>query len=127
MPTVEFNFALQATTPEGKQVSLSPRTRLQLMVACIGVIISPPNTKSAPATGKDLLPESVDGLALIDTGAATTAVDESVCQKLGLAPTGEMLMGHAGGAEKRLCYPLPFNGFCTLQRALPCPRLQPVG
>jgi hypothetical protein len=33
-------------------------------------------------------------------------VDESVCQKLGLAPTGEMLMGHAGGAEKRLCYPI---------------------
>ena len=23
--------------------------------------------------------------------------------------------------------PLPLNGFCTLQRALPCPRLQPVG
>ena len=23
--------------------------------------------------------------------------------------------------------PLPFKGFCTLQRALPCPRLQPVG
>jgi hypothetical protein len=22
---------------------------------------------------------------------------------------------------------LPFNGFCTLQRALPCPRLQPAG
>jgi len=22
---------------------------------------------------------------------------------------------------------LPFKGFCTLQRALPCPRLQPVG
>jgi hypothetical protein len=77
------------------------------MGACVWAIISPPaNIKGALTAEKGSNPQSVEGWALIDTGAATTAVDESVCQKLGVAPTGEIQMGHAGGSAKRLCYPI---------------------
>ena len=33
-------------------------------------------------------------------------MDETVCQKLGIQPTGQMKTAHAGGSEMRACYPI---------------------
>lgn len=51
-------------------------------------------------------PLPIIGLAIIDTGATATAVDEEVCRRLGLQPTGMMKTAHAGGPEIRACYPI---------------------
>jgi predicted aspartyl protease len=63
-------------------------------------------------------------LAIIDTGATATAVDEEVCRKLGLQATGTVKTAHAGGSEVRACYPIeisfpgtPFSPF-TIPRAM---------
>ncbi|MEK6643084.1 MAG: hypothetical protein AABZ08_04190 [Planctomycetota bacterium] len=52
------------------------------------------------------VPSPISGLALIDTGASITAVDENVCRHLNLAPTDSILMSHAGGQETRECFPV---------------------
>lgn len=45
-----------------------------------------------------------EGLALVDTGASSSAVDDSVIRGLGVAPVGVTYAGTAGGAR-------PFNQF----------------
>ena len=50
------------------------------------------------------VPDPVLGIALLDTGALSTAVDESVCKKLGLVCTGRSPMQHAGGVSDRARY-----------------------
>lgn len=53
-----------------------------------------------------IIPEPICGLALIDTGASSSAVDESVCEKMGLPITGKIKMGHVAGWAERYCYPI---------------------
>ncbi len=50
------------------------------------------------------LPQSVRGLALIDTGATRTAVDESVVQQLGVQPMGIANVGTAAGVQQQSMY-----------------------
>lgn len=50
------------------------------------------------------LPQSVRGLALIDTGATRTAVDEGVVQLLGVQPMGIANVGTAAGMQQQSMY-----------------------
>lgn len=51
-------------------------------------------------------PQAQSGLALIDTGATMTSVDEKTCLTLGLTPTGVINIAHAGGTSPHNCYPV---------------------
>ncbi len=65
---------------------------------------------------KQNVPAPVTGLALIDTGATITAVDESVFQALGVPPVGTATVGTAKGIVEQPVFParMSFPG-TTLQ------------
>ncbi|HPL75715.1 MAG TPA: hypothetical protein PKW18_14235 [Candidatus Sumerlaeota bacterium] len=68
-------------------------------------------------------PEPVKGLALIDTGATMTSVDEDVCKTLGLIPTGTIPIWHAGGTSVSLCYPIEIEFLGTPIPTMSHPRV----
>ena len=45
------------------------------------------------------IPSPITGLALIDTGASVSGVDETVVQQLGIQPIGVASISHAGGSQ----------------------------
>ena len=51
-------------------------------------------------------PAPVTGLALIDTGATMTAIDQNVATQLDLAPVGTIRTGTAGGRMDFSLYPV---------------------
>lgn len=55
-------------------------------------------------TGKPV-PSPVVGVALVDTGATLTAVDEAVMRHLGVSPIGKNLVGTANGPVEQGRYP----------------------
>jgi aspartyl protease len=50
------------------------------------------------------IPNSVTGIALIDTGASITSIDVSIATRLGLNPNGIAMVGTAGGAQQQPTY-----------------------
>lgn len=48
------------------------------------------------------------GMALIDTGAGISAVDDSVIRSLGVSPIGLTTVGTAGGSQQQNLYPARF-------------------
>lgn len=77
------------------------------MGSVLSVVVSPTGQHLRGLELKGLsAPQPIVGFAIIDTGATVTAVDEGVCKRLGLQPTGMMKTAHAGGAEIRACYPI---------------------
>ena len=63
----------------------------------------------------------VSGLAVIDTGAEATAVDQSVFPRLGLRPVGRTSLSSAAGTTERELYPahLVFPAMDSLSLDLP--------
>ncbi len=51
------------------------------------------------------VPAPVNGMALIDTGASITSVDNSVFQSLGVQPVGVAMVGGAHGAAQQPVFP----------------------
>jgi hypothetical protein len=72
------------------------------------------------------IPSPVDGMALIDTGASITSIDESVFIKLGINPVGAAQVGTASGRHTQSTFParvvFPGTNLPTLDapRALGC-------
>lgn len=107
MPVFERQISIQAKNRDGKPIVLPPSQGLQAAGPVLSVVVSPTKQhleglalKGQPA------PQPIVGFAIIDTGATATAVDEEVCKKLGLQPTGVVKTAHAGGSEVRACYPI---------------------
>jgi predicted aspartyl protease len=55
------------------------------------------------------VPQPASGLALIDTGATCSAVDDSVVQALGVQPIGVVNVGTAGGIRQQAVYSARFS------------------
>jgi predicted aspartyl protease len=72
-------------TPDGKTVNVPPNMVLMHIGPRIPVTLMPPDAIVAALTkeGKPI-PPAVTGLALIDTGAGPTSIDEEAAKKLGL-------------------------------------------
>ena len=47
-----------------------------------------------------IVPAPISGTGLIDTGATTTSIDLAAAESLSLPPTGEAVLGTAGGTVK---------------------------
>lgn len=54
------------------------------------------------------IPPPIEGIALIDTGAALTAVDASIFRQLGTNPVGEANIATAAGLARQFIYPVRF-------------------
>jgi hypothetical protein len=56
-----------------------------------------------------LPPTPQPGLALVDTGASLSAVDDEIVRTLGIVPVGQTQIHTAGGIISRPLYPLRFS------------------
>jgi predicted aspartyl protease len=65
------------------------------------------------------IPKPVLGMALIDTGATCSGIDQTVVQQLGLQPVGVQKVGTAGGMHDQSLYParlsFPGTGFSAAE------------
>lgn len=106
MPLYEQNYE-GVKSRGGERAAVPPSSVLLQMGPLLQVAISvtPEHAKRLSHDGAKP-PDPITGYALIDTGASITAVDEGVCQQLGLSSTGVVKMSHAGGEEERMCYPI---------------------
>jgi predicted aspartyl protease len=85
MPILHIQYNAFLANPQGQQVAIDPRVVLQQRGPVIQVTIS-----LAQASAQTLLqggktaPAPVSGLALIDTGASDTCIDNAAAQTMGL-------------------------------------------
>ncbi len=96
-------------TPDGKQVSVPPAVLGVKFGATFPVrICVPPQIQNALRQAQKPIPPPKDGMALIDTGAEVSGIDEQVCFELGVPQVGNAKLGHIGkgGPEERACYPV---------------------
>lgn len=111
MPILHSQTAGQIKTPDGKTVQVHPAIALQLRgpVLQVSVTIEQNVGKGLIAQGKEL-PTPKSGLALIDTGASNTCIDEQAAKELGL-PVIDVGSMQSASHEKHPCniYPIQIN------------------
>lgn len=85
MPILHIQVGVQAQTPDGQQVQLPPPVAMMLRGPCIQVTVAvaQPIAEQLLQQGQTL-PPPVSGIALIDTGASVTCIDEDAARQLGL-------------------------------------------
>ena len=109
MPVFEHNLP---SLKKGNTV-VPARDVLHLAGACVNIVIAHPNPDNSA---------SHSGVALIDTGAIRTAIDERICKKLNLTPSAQVQMSHAGGTAMRTCYAAQISFPQLLPRPISMPR-----
>lgn len=107
MPILHSQIAAQANTADGKTIQLPPATALQLRgpILQVSLTIEQNAGKGLVAQGKTL-PTPKSGLALIDTGASNTCVDEQAAKELGL-PVIDVASMQSASHEKHSCNVYP--------------------
>jgi predicted aspartyl protease len=85
MPVLHSEIGGQAKTPDGKIVNVPRQAILAQVGPRVAITLMPPDQLVAALTkeGKPI-PSAITGLALIDTGAGPTSIDEDAAKKLGL-------------------------------------------
>jgi predicted aspartyl protease len=85
MPILHSQLAAQAKSPDGKTVNVHPSIALQMRgpILQVTVTIEENAGKALLGQGKPV-PTPKTGLALIDTGASNTCIDEQAAKELGL-------------------------------------------
>lgn len=97
-------------TPQGNVLSSKP---LQIIGPRIPVAVSvPPALATWLQEQGRVVPTSISGTALIDTGATVTCVDRDVITTLGVSPVGAVRVFTPSGDEEQAQYPahLDFPG-----------------
>ena len=107
MPILHSQIAAQATTADGKLIQVPPATALQLRgpILQVSLTIEQSAGKGLVAQGKTV-PAPRSGLALIDTGASNTCVDEQTAKDLGL-PVIDVANMQSASHEKHSCNVYP--------------------
>jgi hypothetical protein len=121
MPTLS-NFSFQQTP--GQPPQPSPQN-----LAATGPIVQvqievPTALADSFRRSNQPIPNPVEGMALIDTGATITAIHAAILLGLGINPMGIANVGTAGGPQKQSTYPAKFSFPGTL---LPMFELQVIG
>jgi len=101
MPLFESILTIERKDGDGHSIHLPPKEALEFIGPTLKVVVSP--SREYQAQLKELgepVPDPIPGMALIDTGASTTSVDENVCVRLGLKQTGVAKLCHAGGVTE---------------------------
>ena len=100
MPIFHSQLSGQGTAPDGKLVQIPPTIALQQRGPVVQVSISLEQSYAMALTqqGKSAPPPEV-GLALIDTGASNTCIDDEAAKKMGLPVIDVGTMSSASHAE----------------------------
>lgn len=111
MPILHIQLAAQAKTPDGKTVDINPSIALLQRGPVIQVSVTiEQNAGKALVTQGKPLPAPKTGLALIDTGATGTCIDEKVAQELGLPVIDVAKMTSATHVDQQCnVYPVQIN------------------
>jgi predicted aspartyl protease len=111
MPILHIQLGAQAKTPDGKTAQLSPAIALQLRgpIIQVSVTIEQHAGKGLLSQGKPL-PVPKSGLALIDTGATGTCIDDQAAKELGLPVIDVAKMTSATHKDQQCSvYPVQIN------------------
>ncbi len=102
MPILNVQLGAQGKTPDGKTVDLHPSFALQQRgpIVQVTVTIEQNAGKGLLAQGKTV-PTPKPGLALVDTGATGTCIDEQAAQELGLPVIDVAKMTSATHADQQ--------------------------
>jgi len=106
MPTLN-NFSFQQVP--GQPLQPSPQALIQNgPIIQIQIEVPEALAASLQATTQPI-PNPVDGIALIDTGATITSVHAPILIGLGINPVGVVTVGTAGGPQQQSAYPAKFR------------------
>ena len=84
MPILHSQIAAQAKTPDGKLAQVPPASALQLRGPVLQVTVSIEQNAAKALLAKGQTIANKTGLALIDTGASNTCIDEQAAKALNL-------------------------------------------
>ena len=100
MPILHVQYDAHGKDPEGRVVSVPPGLVLQQHGPIVQIILGIGKTFAEPLQQQGIaLPVPASGNALIDTGASTTCIDDSVAQKMGLPAIDVVTMASASHAS----------------------------
>lgn len=108
MPILHTQFQGQAQAPDGSSVAVPPAAALQQRgpVAQVTIGVEQTIAQQFVLAGQSP-PTPVSGLALIDTSASVTCIDEQIAQQLGLPAIDVVQMASAShAATQQNVYPI---------------------
>jgi hypothetical protein len=93
----------------GGQIQPSPQS-LAAMGPVVQIRIEVPSALAASlVAANQLVPNPVDGVALIDTGATITSIHAAILVSMGINPVGVANVGTAGGPQQQSTYAARFS------------------
>jgi len=111
VPILHLQSQGQGQTPDGKQVAVPPAVVLQQKGPVVQIIVGIQGAFAASLAqqGKPV-PSPLSGLALIDTGASNTCIDEDAAKTIGL-PVIDVGTMHSASHTRTPCniYPVQFE------------------
>src|SRR5579863_6985808 len=107
MPILHGQMAGQGKGPDGKLIQVPPQVALQMRGPILQVTISIEQNAAKALLAQGQSVPSKNGLALIDTGASNTCVDDQAAKELGL-PVIDVGNMQSASHEKHPCniYPV---------------------
>jgi len=100
MPILHTQLTGQGQTPDGKSIAIPPAIALTQRGPIIQVTIGIEQNIAQQLLSQGMpLPQPVPGLALIDTGATSTCIDEDVAKQLNLPVVDVVTIASASHAE----------------------------
>lgn len=108
MPILHTQFSAQAVTPNGQTIQLPPGVALQRQGPCLQATVGLLHSMAQALLQQgDQVPAPRSGIALIDTGASDTCIDEQTAHDLGLPVVDQVNMASASHpASPRNVYPI---------------------
>lgn len=106
MPTLH-NFSFQALP--GQPLHPAPHALAATGPAIQIQIEIPTALADALRLANKTIPNPVEGMALIDTGATITSIHDPILLALGINPVGVANVGTAGGPKQQSTYPARFS------------------
>ena len=111
MPILHSHFRAQAQAPDGSTFEVPPSVFLRQGGPVVQVGVSVAQSIATELLGQGAaVPPPVPGLALIDTGASATCIDEGAAQQLGLPVVDVVQVASAShAATMQNVYPIQIS------------------
>jgi predicted aspartyl protease len=108
VPILHVRYDAEGHTPDGKTVQIPPREVLLQNGPCVQVIIGLAQSFAEQLVQQgQAVPQSTSGVALVDTGASTTCIDDALAQQLRLPVIDVVQMTSAShAATQSNVYPI---------------------
>src|SRR5437879_542539 len=102
MPILHSQFAGEGKTPDGKSILIPPPLCLVQRGPCVQVAVTlADQVASELIKRQEPVPAPVSGLALIDTGAVSTCIDEETAEQMNLPVVNVVNMASASHASTK--------------------------